>query len=237
MARNRWFQFKQFRIEQQRAAMKVGTDGVLLGAWCNVDNVSRLLDIGTGTGLIALMAAQRSAAAVDAIELNEEAAADARFNFLQSPWSNRITLYCIDFLHYCQQTNNRYDLIVSNPPFFVRSLQPDNEGVAMARHNDTLPFDRLLAGVARLLMPNGRLAVIIPADSFDHFREEARLAGLYLSQQCMVYPKPGKRAKRVMLEFSMQATYPVKQEITIHTEENRYTLEYSSLTQPFYLDK
>jgi tRNA1Val (adenine37-N6)-methyltransferase len=235
MAKNCWFQFKQFRIEQARAPMKVGTDGVLLGAWANTEGVNHILDVGTGTGLVALMLAQRSAARIDAVELHEAAAADARDNFANSPWKDRLTLYCDDFRLFQEHCNSCYDLIVSNPPFFVNSLKSADPDLAIARHTDTLSFEELIKGSKCLLKTNGRLAVIIPSDSLDEFRECARMTGFYLHKLVRVIPKIGKPAKRVLLEFSLLPGYPQTSELVIHQNLHDYTDEFIELTRSFYL--
>jgi tRNA1Val (adenine37-N6)-methyltransferase len=236
MAKNSWFQFKQFRIEQTRAPMKVGTDGVLLGAWANTDGASDILDVGTGTGLVALMLAQRSTARVDAVELHKGAAADALDNFVNSQWCDRLTIYCDDFRTFQEHCNSRYDLIVSNPPFFVNSLKSADPNLAIARHTDTLSFEELITGSKNLLKADGRLAVIIPSDSFDEFRESARLAGFYLHKLIRVIPKQGKPAKRALLEFSLLPGYPEISELVVHKNLHDYTDEFIELTRDFYLD-
>ena len=235
MAKNSWFQFKQFRIEQARAPMKVGTDGVLLGAWTNTEGANHILDVGTGTGLVALMLAQRSTACIDTVELHKAAADDARENFANSPWNDRLTLYCDDFRLFQEYCNSRYDLIVSNPPFFVNSLKSADPDLAIARHTDTLSFEELIHGSKRLLKENGRLAVIIPSASFDEFRESARLSGFYLHKLVSVIPKTGKPTKRVLLEFSLLPGYPETSELVIHKNLHGYTDEFIELTRDFYL--
>jgi tRNA1Val (adenine37-N6)-methyltransferase len=234
MCRNNWFQFKQFRIEQQKAAMKVGTDGVLLGAWTPVKSAARILDIGTGTGLIALMLAQRSSAAIDALEIDAQACEEAKINFEQSPWRNRLSVFHSDFLMFATQPVAPYDLIVSNPPFFVDSLKTNNAALTIARHNDTLSFDHLIAGARKLLSESGRLCVIIPFASCTEFRETARLSGFYLSQQTLVIPKVGRPAKRVLLEFTVQGGYPIDNELVILDKNGFYSDAYKTLTSPFY---
>jgi tRNA1Val (adenine37-N6)-methyltransferase len=234
MGRNNWFQFKQFRIEQQKAAMKVGTDGVLLGAWTPVKGAARILDIGTGTGLIALMLAQRSSAAIDAVEIDALACEEARFNFEQSPWRNRLRVFHSDFLTFATLLVAPYDLIVSNPPFFVDSLKTNNAALTVARHNDTLSFDQLILGARKLLCDSGRLCVIIPSSSCTEFRENARLRGFYLSQQTNVIPKDGRAPKRVLLEFTILRGYPIDNELIILDKNGFYSDAYKILTSPFY---
>jgi len=234
MARNNWFEFKQFRIEQHKAAMKVGTDGVLLGAWTPVNDSNRILDVGTGTGLIALMLAQRSAAVIDAVEIDELACEEAKFNFEQSAWSNRLHVYHSDFQIFANLSCEPYDLIVCNPPFFINSLKTSNAALSMARHNDMLSFNQLVFGARKLLCNIGRFCVIIPFSSCVEFRESARLAGLYLRQQTNVIPKSGRVPKRVMLEFTVQPGYPIENELVVLDENGFYTEKYKTLTAPFY---
>ena len=234
MPRNNWFEFKQFMIEQHKAAMKVGTDGVLLGAWTPVEEACRILDVGTGTGLIALMLAQRSDAIIDAVEIDELASEEAKYNFEQSDWSSRLQVYHSDFHLFADVPHEPYDLIVSNPPFFINSLKTKNEALSIARHNDMLSFNQLVSGARKLLSSSGRLCVIIPFGSCTEFRECARLAGFYLRNQTNVIPKLGRAPKRVLLEFTLQQGYPVNNELTILDENGLYTDYYKTLTSPFY---
>jgi tRNA1Val (adenine37-N6)-methyltransferase len=234
MGRNNWFEFKQFRIEQQRSAMKVGTDGVLLGAWAPVKNGQRILDAGTGTGLIALMLAQRSDSIIDAVEIDAQACLEAQFNFKKSDWSTRLNVFNADFHLFSEQGGNSYDLIVSNPPFFINSLKSNNKALAVARHNDRLSFGQLISGAWKLLRVGGRLCVIIPYGNCMEFRETARLAGFYLCQQTTVFPQTGKVPKRVLLEFSNDPCYPTEDEIAILDEHGVYTENYKILTAPYY---
>jgi tRNA1Val (adenine37-N6)-methyltransferase len=234
MARNNWFEFKQFRIEQQKSAMKVGTDGVLLGAWSPVEDARRILDVGTGTGLIALMLAQRSNSDIDAVEIDEPACEEAKFNFEQSGWSDRLRVFHTDFQVFADVPNEPYDLVVSNPPFFINSLKTGNAALAVARHNDMLTFNQLVSGARKLLSSKGRLCIIIPSVSCMEFRESARLAGFYLRHQTMVIPKSGRVPKRALMEFSVHPVYPADNEIVVLDEKGFYTVTYKTLTSPFY---
>lgn len=234
MGRNNWFEFKQFRIEQHKSAMKVGTDGVLLGAWTPVENAQKILDVGTGTGLIALMLAQRSDALVDAVEIDEQASAEAEFNFKHSEWNHRLRIYHADFQLFANESHQQYDLIVSNPPFFVNSLKNANAASANARHNDLLTFNQLITGAYALLGKTGRFCIIIPFTSCTEFRESARLAGFYLRHQTMVIPKAGRVPKRVLLEFCVCPCYPVVDELIVQDETGSFTMDYKILTAPFY---
>jgi len=234
MARNNWFEFKQFRIEQQKAAMKVGTDGVLLGAWIPLEDDQRILDIGTGTGLIALMLAQRSNARIDAVEIDKLACKEAEFNFAQSPWNDRLKVFNTDFQVFADLLCEPYDLIVSNPPFFINSLKTKNAALSVARHNDVLTFNQLVTCARKLLRNTGRLCVIIPFSSCEEFRGCARLAGFYLRKQTQVIPKAGRIPKRILLEFTVEPCYPINNELIILDENGVYTAAYKSLTAPFY---
>jgi len=234
MGRNNWFEFKQFRIEQHRAAMKVGTDGVLLGAWTPVGEAQRILDVGTGTGLIALMLAQRSASIIDAIEIDTPASEEARFNFEQSKWNSRLKVINMDFFPFSGLSSGSYDLIVSNPPYFVNSLKSSNKALAVARHNQMLTFQNLISGARKLLENNGRFCVIIPFGSFTEFRELARLEGFFPGLQTTVLPQVGKAPKRILLEFTLQPGFPVENTLAILDEEGLYTQNYKQLTGEYY---
>ena len=234
MGRNNWFEFKQFKVEQHRSAMKVGTDGVLLGAWAPIRDALRILDIGTGTGLIALMLAQRSGARIDAVEIDESAFDESKFNFEQSPWSDRLRVFHADFHQFAGLIDQTYDLIITNPPYFVNSLKTNNATLAIARHNDMLTFEQLISGARKLLLSSGRLCVILPFTSFEEFREIARLEGFYLHRRTVVIPKPGKLPKRILMEFSLKAAYPIHDELTVLDISGEYSENYKILTAPFY---
>ncbi|MCL4482480.1 MAG: methyltransferase [Bacteroidetes bacterium] len=233
---NPWFQFKKFRIEQENSALKVGTDGVLLGAWCEVANTKQILDVGTGTGLIALMLAQRSEAKIHAVEINGEACKDALNNFQKSPWAGRLKLYHADFNYFSQNSSSKYDLVVSNPPYFEKSLRSADPASALARHDTSLSFLQLITGSKKLLTENGRLAVVLPVGTLDDFRETARLAGFYLYRKTQVIPKTGKAPKRILLEFSVSVVYPVVDELFIMQKQDKYSEKYVNLTKEFYLN-
>lgn len=234
MARNNWFEFKQFRVEQQKAAMKVGTDGVLLGAWATVGNAKKILDVGTGTGLIALMLAQRCDVPIDAVEIDNMAFEESRFNFEQSKWNHRLTIFNADFSVYARSADPIYGLIVSNPPYFIDSLKTGRAALTVARHNDMLTFGQLISGAHQLLCTDGRLCVIIPFSSFPEFRETARVSGFYLYRKTVVLPKTGRSPKRVLLEFGKQPGYPVEDEVVILDLDGSYTPGYKLLTSPYY---
>jgi tRNA1Val (adenine37-N6)-methyltransferase len=236
MGRNKYFQFRQFKIVQEKSAMKVGTDGVLLGAWVNTGSAQTILDVGTGTGLIALMLAQRSDAAITALEIEKNSFDEACFNFGQSPWAARITPVNQSFQEFCSTPREKFDLIVSNPPFFENSTKAPGKPRSDARHTDLLPYRDLVEGSAKLLTGYGRLSVIIPADASTRFVSVAESVGLVISRVTRVRSKPDKPFHRFLIEFSKEKNEPEIGELAIEQElRHQFTPEYKNLTKEFYL--
>lgn len=235
MGRNNYFQFKQFTIYQDKAAMKVGTDGTLLGAWAAIDNCTRILDVGTGTGLIALMMAQRSNAMVTAIEIEENAAFEAKQNVVISPWGNRVDVRHISLQEYSKTCSSKFDLIVSNPPFFSQAFKAANENRTMARHNDSLPFSELFSHSTDLLSSKGELAVVLPIDAANNCEKLASENELFLIRKTEVKPNVRKDANRVLLEFCKKEAAQKIDCLTIYDENGGYTDSYKLQTKDFYL--
>ena len=230
---NSYFKFKQFTIRHDQCAMKVGTDGVLLGAVAPVEGANQVLDIGTGTGLIALMLAQRSDAQITAIEIDEIAAQQALDNIRNSLWASRIELLQCDFTTY--RPCKKFNLIVSNPPYFVNSLINPSKSRAQARHTDSLPFEQLLSGVAEILDQEGRFVVILPVEARSEFVSLASDNQLHLVEELCIRTRPGIEPKRVVLQFSFIYTDLVTNELLIELERHQYSDEYIALTREFYL--
>jgi tRNA1Val (adenine37-N6)-methyltransferase len=232
---NNYFQFKQFTVKQDQCAMKVGTDGVLLGSWVKTENVKRILDIGTGTGLIALMLAQRSEAVIDALEIDEKSAGQALENIGKSPWKERINIICESFQNH-SKLNFRYDLIVSNPPFFINSLHAPDAIRTTARHDDKLSFNEIIEGVVNLLIPEGKFCLIWPYSDFQLIKTISNEAGLYDNRILYIFPAPDKPIKRVMIEFSFIKKRLEESDLTIEKYgRNGYSEEYKNLTKDYYL--
>ena len=237
MGRNNWFQFKQFKIIQERAAMKVGTDGVLLGAWADLAGVVKVLDVGTGTGLIALMLAQRSNAEITGIEIEKNAAEEATANKQNSPWGNRIKIQNISFQDFVKFSDEKFDLVISNPPFFTNSQKSNCDYLAMARHNHLLPLQELANGAGKLLQQNGKLAVILPVNSSREFTKTVLNEGFFLIRETEVHPNSLKKPHRCLLEFSKTPKTFFKDFIGIHTDDGSdFTEPYKTLTREFYLN-
>lgn len=228
------FQFKHFSITQESTAMKVGTDGVLLGAWSKATE-GNVLDIGTGTGLIALMLAQRTKTAlIDAVEIDKVASKEAQENFNNSDWKDRLTISNQSLQNY--QPNKKYDLIISNPPFFIDATKAPENNRNTARHTDTLSFEELISSVERLLAENGIFSLILPVNEAERFIKMAFEAQLYLNRKCLVKPNPTKAPKRVLMAFSFNKSTLLEEALTIETGKRHvYTQKYISLTKDFYL--
>ena len=234
---NPFFQFKQFTIRHDKCAMKVGTDGVLLGAWAGTESCSRILDVGTGTGLIALMLAQRSKAVVDAIDIDADACLQAQENAESSLFAGRINVFHSDLGDFAQASTHLYDLIVSNPPYFVDSLKCPNLQRNTARHTDTLTLEDLLQYSRKLLAPQGRIALILPYDQKDRLTDCIQTQNLFLSKEVSVIPVPDTQPKRLLAELTSEPpTSPTfYYQLTIEITKHQYTDEYINLTKDFYL--
>ncbi len=241
------FTFKQFKIEQDRCAMKVGTDGVLLGAWADVAQAKKILDIGSGTGIIAIMLAQRTAQTpetdsdnspnfVHAIEIDDAAFLQSQENMLQSPFSNRLSPFHNSIQDFAKTTDIRYDLIVSNPPFFTGGTFSSNQDKTNVRHTVKLPHGDLLHATRHLLDKDGKFCVILPLIEGLRFVEIARTYGFYLTKMTEVHTLANKPVERLLLQFEVHQKPLVKDELIIQNSDvrNDYTEGYKDLTKDFY---
>ena len=232
------FQFKQFSVEQDRCAMKIGTDGVLLGAWSPIpDNVFSVLDVGAGTGIIALMLAQRTnAEQIDAFEIDEDAYEQAVENFENSPWGDRLFCFHAGLDEFMEEPEDEYDLIISNPPFYTEDYKTENEQRDLARFSDAMPFEDLVEAADLLLSENGIFSVIIPYKEEEKFIALAKDFDLFPIKITRVKGTPATEMKRSLLAFSRNhlEDFPVD-ELVIETSRHIYTEEYITLTKDFYL--
>jgi tRNA1Val (adenine37-N6)-methyltransferase len=233
---NSYFQFKQFRIEQDKCAMKVGTDGVLLGAWTNHGNAARILDVGAGTGLIAIMMAQRCNALIDAIEIDEPAVAQASENFTNSPWFSRLKIIHISFNEFIEKAVFRYDLIVSNPPYHKESVKSPHAGRQLARYAPSLEYSTIIEAAPILLTSTGRISIILPCAEEKQARKNADDSALFCTRITRMIPSPGKEPSRSLLEFS-RIFLPLKEDSIILESNGRHKFseDYMQLTRDFYL--
>lgn len=217
--------------------MKIGTDGVLLGAWTSIaNNPGTILDIGAGTGILSLMLAQRSdAVTIDALEIEEEAYEQCVENFEASPWTDRLFCYHAGLDEFLDEIEDQYDLIVSNPPFYTEQVSSGNTNRDLARQHESLPFEELIEGASRLLCPTGVFTTVIPHKEEIKFIKLAKQHGLYPQQILRVKGNPAAAIKRSLLEFSFNKTAVLEDVLTIEIERHHYSQEYIALTKAFYL--
>jgi tRNA1Val (adenine37-N6)-methyltransferase len=227
------FRFKQFEVVQSRSAMRVGTDAVLLAAWVKLSGCNHILDVGSGTGVIALICAQRCNALIEAIEIHEGSAEDALENFSNSPWSERLKVHLGDFLKIT--TSEKFDLIISNPPYFTHSLRAADPIRNAARHDDYLPSDAFMRQARRMLRPEGKIALIFPKSELERWVLDAAAVNLMPSRICHVFTLAHKDAARVMIEFSFEApAEPDMESILIQKSPGEPSDAYKQMTTQYY---
>lgn len=231
------FQFKEFSISQQYSAMKVGTDSILLGAWASVYENSRILDIGTGTGLLSIMLAQKvkGNCTIDAIEIDSNAVKEAKYNVLQCPWKYAINVYHTSLQDY--YSDNLYDAIISNPPFYQGMVSSDNRRNKARNTSSSLGFKTLLNKASELLSNNGTLYLIIPYESLKTIKNEAIKYDLKIEQKLLIRPVPDKQFNRILIKFKKTKSQitPIENELCIQKVGESYSNEFITLTKSFYL--
>ncbi|GGF25748.1 tRNA1(Val) (adenine(37)-N6)-methyltransferase [Hymenobacter cavernae] len=236
---NSYFQFKQFRVEQDRCAMKVCTDACVLGAAADVAGATRVLDIGTGTGLLALMAAQRNlGATIEAVELDEVAATQAAENFAASPWAERLMVHAQSLLAFANTQPAPFDRILCNPPFFRNALRSPDAARTTARHTapDTLPFEEIAAFAQQFLTSAGQLIVLLPPPEMQHFERAANAAQLYPKQRLVLHHRAGSKPLRHITMFGRQPQAAAQTNLAIYASDtNVYSAEFQRLLRDFYL--
>ncbi len=231
------FTFKQFQVNQDRCAMKIGTDGVLLGAWTPlINNPFNILDIGAGTGILSLMLAQRSnAEQIDAIEIDEDAYEQCVENFEASPWGDKLFCFHAGLDEFVDEPEDEYDLIISNPPFYTDDYKSDNTSRDLARFEDALPFEELIEAAALLLSDNGIFSVIIPFKEEERFVSMCKELDLFPLKITRVKGTPTSEIKRSLLAFCRIEQTALIDELVIEISRHNYTPEYIELTKEFYL--
>jgi tRNA1Val (adenine37-N6)-methyltransferase len=233
---NPYFEFKRFTVFHERCAMKVGTDGTLAGAWTRLRDNDVVLDVGAGSGLVSLMLAQRNGSVyITPIEIDEQAAGQATGNMMASPFGNIAECRNISFQEFAGETTCRYDLIVSNPPFFSASLKSPDRQRSMARHDDLLPVEDFIRLSAGLLSPQGRISFIFPFSEKEELLSLSAKNNLHVSRLTDVIPVAGSSPKRVLMELSATACETVSDELIIETERGVYSPEFTALVRNFYL--
>ncbi len=233
---NTYFKFKQFTINQEHCAMKVGTDGVLLGAYTDVKNATNILDIGTGSGLIALMLAQQTKSKITAIEIDEQASKQAKENVKNSKFKTRIKIINISLQNFTKTYDKHFDLIVSNPPYFQNSYKSNNNKRTTARHTTELSYNDLISNSEKLLSENGTVCIIIPKDEEQNLINIATKNNLFLTDILNIKPTPSKPSKRIIISFSRTKAQITKSELIIEDKgRHNYSDKYINLTKDFYL--
>ena len=235
MTDTRPFHFKHFSLYHHRSTMKVGTDAILLGCWVEVKPTDVVFDIGTGCGLLPLMLSQKGVSQVDAVDIDAASIKEATINFEASQWREHLQAICADITDY--QSDKKYDLVISNPPFFNHYSKCDSERKSRARHNDvTLSYETLCAVVCRLMKPDGRFSLVLPINTSDEFLNVAEKNGLFLHKRMIIIPIEGKNPNRVNLELRFGKESETQETVfTIRGTDNRFTKEYNIFLKDFYL--
>ncbi len=230
------FHFQQFSLYHHRSTMKVGTDAVLLGIRTELEGVTDVLDVGTGCGIIPLLLAARSTKIkVDAVELDLASFEESSENFQQSPFAGRLQAFHADINHFDPATEKEYDLVISNPPFFINDHRPEHTGRKMARHTDSLRYDQLVLLVLRFMKPEGHFSVVLPYRESKVFLELAEESGLHLQHRMLIFPKPCKEPNRVNLLLGTSAAILETEKFIIRNEDGSFTRQYLNTVKDFYL--
>lgn len=223
---SRKFHFKLFSLSHHRSTMKVGMDSTLLGSWANADSAKHILDIGSGCGILSLILACESQGDITAVELDAASAQEAKENFDSSSFSERMTIINEDFNHFASGRAGSFDLIISNPPFFINDHRSEDQKKTQARHGDALSFGQLLDGVDHLLSDNGKFYLVLPYDESRFFLQLAKEKGLFLQKQQVIFPFRGSLPNRINLQLGKQNKSIVTELLMIREEDGNFSKEY-----------
>lgn len=229
------FHFQTFSLNHHRSTMKVGTDAVLLGIWTELTGVKSVLDVGAGCGIISLLLASRKTLAADAVELDRDSFEEASRNFAESPFSDRLRIFHSDFNDFVPPENKKYDLIVSNPPFFINDLQSKDPKKSLARHTQSMTYEQLVNGAVRLLNPEGKISVVLPYRESRFFLQVVQDAGFFVEKKMLIFPMLGKEPNRINLLFARQPADEQTEMFTIRDEDGKFTSQYVDLVKDFYV--
>lgn len=231
------FFFKKFGLFHHRSTMKIGTDAILLARWTEVAATDDVLDIGTGCGLITLMLAQKGINSADAVEIDRDSYEEAAQNFSNSAWKTRIFAINDDIKHYSDVCTKKYDLVVSNPPFFFGDNIPEKAKKGLARHTNTLSYNDLLASVKKLMKPDGRFSLVLPARESATFLQEAENQGFFLKKEQKIIPIEGKEPNRINMQLIVNQVDKVESEsFVLRHSDHSFTKEYKDFLKDYYLD-
>lgn len=232
----RKFHIKPFSLSHHNATMRVGTDAMLLGLFAGIPGIKNTLEIGTGCGIISLIIASRFKTNIDAIDLDTNSIKEATENFSKSPFYHRLNALRANFNEYAKTTSTKYDLIISNPPFFINDFRPENEKKSVARHADSLSYDQICAGSIKLLNPGGFISLVLPYDESKVFIEIANKKGLYMQRQQLIIPVQGLQPNRINMELGLKKPEKVQnQEFIIRGKNREFTEEYIALLKDYYI--
>ena len=231
------FFFKRFALFHHRSTMKIGTDAILLGRWVEVNGDDEVLDIGTGCGLLPLMLAQKGIKSADAVEIDQDSYEEAAQNFSNSAWKSRLFAINDDIKRYAESCTKKYDLVVSNPPFFFGDNIPEKEKKGLARHTNTLSYNDLLVSVKKLLKPDGRFALVLPARESLTFLKDAENQGFFLKKEMKIVPIEGKEPNRINMQLVVNQVDKVESEtFVLRHPDHSFTKEYKEFLKDYYLD-
>ena len=230
------FFFKKFGLFHHRSTMKIGTDAILLGRWTEVSENDEVLDIGTGCGLIPLMLAQKGIKSADAVEIDNDSYEEAAQNFINSAWNSRLFAIHDDIKHYAEICEKKYDLVVSNPPFYFGDNIPEKAKKGLARHTNTLSYNDLLSAVKKIMKPEGRFSLVLPAIESKTFLKDAENQGFFLEKELLIVPIEGKEPNRINMQLVVNQVNSIKTEtFVLRHPDHSFTKEYKDFLKDYYL--